>query len=368
MAIQFIKNVISAGFNLAKLNENFTKIETSLQDGVSRSGQSPNQMEADLDLNNNDLLNAKDIDTTTLTVDGVLIDPATLKGDTGDTGPQGPPGLNGDGSGDLLADGTIPMTGNLDLGSNRIISLSNGILSSDSINKGQLDLKADQTVVDLKAPLASPTFTGTTSIVDATFTGDVVVPTADVSGEAVNKGQMDTADNLRLLATNDLSDITDAPTARSNLAVAPAKADVILQHRTTTGVDSGSTTTGTQERPINTITRGASLVTLASNKFKLLELGDWSISGFSNMFGTDEVTTWLWNDTSSTLEYLFSNGYGQLSTAVNIPINADFTVTNITHEYALIVQPSAARATNGFGVKGVTGLDNVFAELRLKKL
>ena len=60
MAVDVTLNNISSGYNLAKLNENFTRIDTALQDAVSLSGQSPNQFTADLDMNSQQLINLID--------------------------------------------------------------------------------------------------------------------------------------------------------------------------------------------------------------------------------------------------------------------------------------------------------------------
>ena len=50
---------ISAGYvSTAALNANFDAIETALENTLSRDGTTPNQMEADLDLNGHDILNA----------------------------------------------------------------------------------------------------------------------------------------------------------------------------------------------------------------------------------------------------------------------------------------------------------------------
>jgi hypothetical protein len=57
MAIDLTLNNISSGYNLSKFNENFTAIETAFQDALSRSGTTPNSMNASIDLNGNDLLN-----------------------------------------------------------------------------------------------------------------------------------------------------------------------------------------------------------------------------------------------------------------------------------------------------------------------
>lgn len=65
--IQSLANTASAK---AALNENFDNIEEALNDTLSRSGQTPNQMEADIDLNGNDLLNVGVIDADNYLLNG----------------------------------------------------------------------------------------------------------------------------------------------------------------------------------------------------------------------------------------------------------------------------------------------------------
>lgn len=50
--------------DLSSINQNFTDIEAALQDAVSRSGALPNHMTADLDLNNNNILNTLNLPIT----------------------------------------------------------------------------------------------------------------------------------------------------------------------------------------------------------------------------------------------------------------------------------------------------------------
>jgi hypothetical protein len=62
-------NTITSGYaSQTQLNENFTNINTALDNTLSLDGSLPNAMNADLDLNNNDLLNVKAI-----YVDGVNV-------------------------------------------------------------------------------------------------------------------------------------------------------------------------------------------------------------------------------------------------------------------------------------------------------
>lgn len=70
MAVDVELNNITSGYNTSKLNTNFQRIEEALVDGLSRSGNGPNQMNADLDMNGNDILNLKTLQVNDLTIDG----------------------------------------------------------------------------------------------------------------------------------------------------------------------------------------------------------------------------------------------------------------------------------------------------------
>ncbi len=52
------------------INDNSDKIEAAFDNTISRDGSGPNQMEADLDLNSNDILNVGLINVTDLTIQG----------------------------------------------------------------------------------------------------------------------------------------------------------------------------------------------------------------------------------------------------------------------------------------------------------
>lgn len=68
-------NLNSAG--LTTINANNDLIEAAIENTLSRDGTSPNQMEADLDLNHNDLINASSINTDTLYIDGTQVIPGS---------------------------------------------------------------------------------------------------------------------------------------------------------------------------------------------------------------------------------------------------------------------------------------------------
>lgn len=62
MPKQPVVNTISSGYaSQSQLNENFSNIQTSFNNTLSLDGSTPNAMQADLDLNNNDLLNVRAI-------------------------------------------------------------------------------------------------------------------------------------------------------------------------------------------------------------------------------------------------------------------------------------------------------------------
>ena len=63
----------------SSLNTQLTDIETAINDTLSRKGDSPNAMEADIDLNSNDLLNANSIQCDALSIGGTAVQPAGLE-------------------------------------------------------------------------------------------------------------------------------------------------------------------------------------------------------------------------------------------------------------------------------------------------
>lgn len=76
---------------VSTINSNFAGVEVALEKTLSRDGTSPNQMDADIDLNSNDLLNVGTIDTDILIVNGQVV---SAPGGGVLTGPQGDPGVD----------------------------------------------------------------------------------------------------------------------------------------------------------------------------------------------------------------------------------------------------------------------------------
>lgn len=61
MGVQVTISTILSGYNVSLIQTNFNAIDTALDDALSRTGAGTNTMEADLDLNGNNLLNVASI-------------------------------------------------------------------------------------------------------------------------------------------------------------------------------------------------------------------------------------------------------------------------------------------------------------------
>jgi len=62
MAKQPVVNTISSGYaSQSQLNENFSNIQTSFNNTLSLDGSTPNVMQANIDMNNNDIINVSGI-------------------------------------------------------------------------------------------------------------------------------------------------------------------------------------------------------------------------------------------------------------------------------------------------------------------
>lgn len=98
LTLQDVTNITGAETSaINTINGNSALVETALENTLSRDGTSPNQMNADIDLNMNDLLNVGSIDVESITLGGVALAADSVQavgpaGPTGATGPQGPAG------------------------------------------------------------------------------------------------------------------------------------------------------------------------------------------------------------------------------------------------------------------------------------
>lgn len=68
-----ITTIASGYYSRQALNTNFENLQDGFDNTLSLDGSTPNAMGADLDMNSNDILNASEIDTVSLRIDGVLV-------------------------------------------------------------------------------------------------------------------------------------------------------------------------------------------------------------------------------------------------------------------------------------------------------
>lgn len=69
---------VTGGYDLSVINNNFDKIETALENTLSRDGTLPNSLSADLDLNGHVLLNGGGLDVSTLYIGGLQVLPSSI--------------------------------------------------------------------------------------------------------------------------------------------------------------------------------------------------------------------------------------------------------------------------------------------------
>lgn len=74
----------SSYLSQAPINSNFSAIAEAFDNTLSRDGSTPNQMQADIDLNNNDLLNVNELTATRLKVGNTVLVPGDISGFDGD--------------------------------------------------------------------------------------------------------------------------------------------------------------------------------------------------------------------------------------------------------------------------------------------
>jgi len=71
-----ITTIASGYYSRQALNTNFENLRDKFDNTLSLDGSTPNSMGADLDMNSNDILNASEIDTSSLRINGVLVSPS----------------------------------------------------------------------------------------------------------------------------------------------------------------------------------------------------------------------------------------------------------------------------------------------------
>ena len=84
MAKRPVLQDVTSRSDYTNINTNFERIEEAWDNLVSRDGSVPNYMEADLDLNSNDILNAKQVDAQVIKINGRIVNDSTFGADPGE--------------------------------------------------------------------------------------------------------------------------------------------------------------------------------------------------------------------------------------------------------------------------------------------
>ncbi len=173
MAIDVEIGSIGSGYNRQKIDENFENIETALQDGLSRTGESPNNMEADLDMDSHDILNVGTIQAEDITVDGENVTGVIERAeDAAELAEYYANIALGVAAGRALIYPAAPPGAPYDAISKRIGSMAPAVFGNDAVNKNQLDtLDADlQDQIDDLEELVTT--------INTSVGGNRVIPTA----------------------------------------------------------------------------------------------------------------------------------------------------------------------------------------------
>lgn len=183
---------------IARLNSNFDAIEEAFENTLSRDGTSPNSMNADIDMNSNDLLNVNQMDVENIILDGEDLNALLLSVLSSSVG--------------VTAFGRLFLTSENAGEAQQILELSPEIIST-ILNRYQLKNVADLTADELEA-LEADTLEGvfidlgdTVLVRDYSGTGSVrcewfgAVNNLDVgSAEAISVA-IDVATKLKTIAT-----------------------------------------------------------------------------------------------------------------------------------------------------------------------
>lgn len=182
MAVEVNLNTVSSGYNRSYINDNFELIGVALQDSLSRTGVSPNEMEADLDLNSNDLLNVNVTNTNRLFVGGTEFV-----------------------ADEILAIGPAGESATIQVG-----TVTTGAAGTDVI------------------------ITNVGDEVNAVF--DITIPRGDTGASGAGTGDM--------VASQNLNDVASKPTAFANIKQAATESDTgVVELATTTEANTGTDTT-----------------------------------------------------------------------------------------------------------------------------
>lgn len=295
MAVDVSLTPIVSGYNITKINNNFTAVENALADAVSRSGNGPNTMSADFDMNGNDILNADTISANVINIAGVAFSTTTAL-TKGDKGWSYKLALVSDGSRRVLqiidyvgGAGTKPTADiNSYLGSSGpVVSIASATDIRGATGAGTGDMLAANNLSDLASATTSRSNLGLGSV-NNTADSAKPVSTAQAAAILLAQGQ-EVGYNAQVssytLTINDPGKFVSISSASANTLTVPPNSSVAIP--VNSRIDYGQYGAGQ-----TTITAGAG-VTIRSNSSKIKTTGQYSGCSLIKI-GTDEW--WLFGD------------------------------------------------------------------------
>ncbi len=240
LVIKLTLSRLLSGFrSVESTNSNYDQIELALENTISRDGTTPNDMTANLDLGDNRIINLADPIDDTDAVNKVYVDTIAFIGSMGPPGPPGPPGDPGDdgatgppgGTGNNGNDGWSPILAGIVDGIRRVFQVidwtgGTGTKPSTGLYVGASGLTAVLASATDFRGADGPPGAGSGDMIGSNNLSDVTNPATARTNIGLGTAALDdTGDFAAATHTHVANDITDATTLGKDLLTAPDAAD-----------------------------------------------------------------------------------------------------------------------------------------------
>jgi len=272
-------------------------------------------------------------------------------------------------------------------GANKEVTIDtdkNALVVHDGATAGGIPTPS-QAEVDLKAPIASPTFTGTVRGIDKTMVGLTNVDNTSDANKPVSTAQQTALDlkanltgatftgqvkGITPVANEDLARKDYVDSAVSGISGLLSTDNLLhIQDKNASGTNGGSNATSTYTaRRLNTVlTNNISGASLSSNQITL-PAGSYMVGASSPYGRTNNLKTKLVNISGDTVSIIGTAevSYTSTYTSVRSFIDGDFTAatgTVLEMQYWTLVNNA-----NGLGSATSNGDDEIFSDIKIWKV